>query len=352
MFALPNEPHSLSCKCCTGGERTLMLLPVYSALMEVDPEIGLRAMRDDGSDTTEQTDGETPTPDDPFYRDELALAALLGALWIALIDKSKSSLMAALTGSYDAHRVADALAKMSSDMGGVVDSTTAITKVQPIVDGLIIKGAGMSRGGSATGAGILNHVGMPTVGRGTILEDSPSAKQVMDGIVDAVQYYTNNHFNTQVVPAIQRDIARMLADSLHTPDLTPIREALDARLASVPYWRLVANAAASRGFHYGMMKAGQLTQVSAYRWDSIIDNRTSSICRALDGRVFNIADAVNLMERASAAGPQGAKSIMPWPTSAQAKQIPTMSNDQLRDMGFIVPPAHGNCRSSIELLYR
>jgi hypothetical protein len=318
-------------------------------MMEVDAEIALRAMKDDGE---VDDSSETAEPSDPFYRDEMAIAALLGGLWLALTAKVRPSLDAALTGRYDANTVHNALATVGAQMSDVVTSSDVV-KVRNIVDSLIIKGAKEVRGGGSSGnAGIVNHIGPATVGKGTILEDAPSAKQVLDGIVDAVKYYTNNHFNTQIVPAIQSDIAKLIADSTHTPDLTPIREALDKRLASVPYWKLVANAAASRGFHYGMMKAGQLTQASSYTWVAVMDDKTSQICRDLNGREFRIADAVSLVERASAATPEEARKMMPWPTSAQRKAIPTMTNDQLRDMGFLVPPAHGNCRSTIRLNYR
>lgn len=352
MFTIPDRPHSLRCTCCTGGERSLLLLPVYSAMMELDPELALKVMRDDGEDT--QTDGETPSPKDPWYRDELALAALLGAFWLAGIKNIKPILDGALVGTYDKSKLDDALAQANATMGNLVTGNDAV-KLSQQIDQLIIIGAQQVRGaGSATGAGITNHVGPTTVGKGTILEDSPSAKQVLDGVANAAGYYTNNHFNTQVIPAIQRDIAAMLADhtGLHKPDLAPIRDALDKRLASVPYWRLVANAAASRAFHYGVAKSGQLTRATSYTWDSIIDNKTSAICISLNGRTFQLADAVNLMERAAAASPAQQRTIMPWPTREQTAAIPDMTNAQLRDLGFIVPPAHGNCRSTISLNYR
>lgn len=350
MFHLPDTPHSLRCICCTGGERSLALLPVYSAMMELDQSYGLHAMKADGED---QNDGETPTPDDPFYRDEIALAALLGSLWMTGIKQVQPQLDAVFSGVYHADAITTALQSTGAAMSNIVTADGG-RKIASQVDSLISTGARHGKGGSAANAGITQHVGPTTVGKGTILEDSPSAKQVMDGIVDSTKYYTNRYFNEIIVPAIQADVQRLIDDTGHThqPNLTPIREALDKRLATVPYWRLVANAAASRGFHYGMIKAGSMTGHASYTWNSIIDNKTSQICISLDGREFRIADAVSLMERAAGASPADAKKIMPWPTAAQAKAIPNMTNSALRDAGFIVPPAHGNCRSTISLNVR
>jgi hypothetical protein len=352
MFVLPEfEGHGLSCTCCVGGVRSAMLLPIYSTLMELDAEIALRAMKEDGED---QTDGESVSADDPFYKDELAIAALLAALYLQKTDEVKPALDAALTGTYDATKVNTALSNAANVMAKVVTGNDG-QKIRTAVDTVITNGAKATRGGgSATGAGIVQHVGPATVAKGTIIEDSPSAKAVLDGIVDATGYYTNTYFNTQVVPAIQRDIQALLDDhtGLHKPDLTPIRDALNKRLVSVPYWRLVANVAASRGFHYGLLKAGSMTGQTGYTWVAIIDEKTSQICISLNGRNFLVGDAVALLERAANAQPGDVKKILPWPTRAQTKAIPNMTNAQLRDAGFMVPPAHGHCRSTIRLYSR
>ncbi|MGK3946915.1 hypothetical protein ABK046_52185, partial [Streptomyces caeruleatus] len=75
------------------------------------------------------------------------------------------------------------------------------------------------------------------------------------------------------------------------------RAKLATRLKSVPYWRLVANQASSRAYHYGLTRAGLSLGYTGYRLDAVIDKATTPVCRSLDGKVFWLADAVQRLEK-------------------------------------------------------
>lgn len=181
-----------------------------------------------------------------------------------------------------------------------------------------------------------------------LLRGAPSRQIVHDGIVRATRYYTNNFFNTQIVPEIHGMIDGFLndpANTFATPDLTPLRTMLDKRLKSVPYWNVVANAAASRGFHYGYLKAAQMSGMLSYIIIAVLDRRTSELCRHLDGRVFWVADAVKMLEIVNAdEDPEAAKKLMPW---RKLDEVKDMDNDALIRAGVLVPPFHGRCRTTL-----
>ncbi len=188
--------------------------------------------------------------------------------------------------------------------------------------------------------------GEATVAPG-ILQGVPSVERVLQQMQSTVTWNTNQFFNQQVMPAINRSVTNMFANTaaLEQPNLDTIRRVLDRRLKSVPYWRVVANANASRAFHYGMLKAAQFQGFTGYKFVAILDERTSDICRELDGRSWHLADAVNLMDSlAGSDDPDAAKTIMPW---VKVEDVRGLSNDALRDKGVMVPPLHGNCRSTI-----
>lgn len=194
--------------------------------------------------------------------------------------------------------------------------------------------------------------GALATGEGLILSgslaDRPMRDQVLAGMVASTKYYTNTHFNTYVVPALFREVDKVLSGKapFEQPDWTPVREALQDRLKSVPYWRLVATTAASRSFHYGYMKAAQVQGFRGYRFVAILDERTTDICQDMDGREFLIADAVSLLERvAQSDDPEEAKKLTPWTT---AEQIKGKSNQELVKDGTFFPPLHGYCRSTVE----
>lgn len=181
----------------------------------------------------------------------------------------------------------------------------------------------------------------------SILRGVPSRQAVIDGMVASTKYYTNEFFNTQVVPALISEVRKVLdgVQPFVKPDWRSIQKVLDARLKSVPYWRVVANASASRSFHYGYLKAAQFQGFTSYRFVAVIDERTSEICNSLDGMVWFLADAVNLVERTSKAeNAEEVKELMPW---VKFDDIKGLDNIALRDLGVMVPPLHGNCRSTI-----
>lgn len=179
---------------------------------------------------------------------------------------------------------------------------------------------------------------------------SISAQQVLDQMLEVNGWHTNRFFNEQVLPSLQREVAKVLGatGAMDVPDFTTVREIMERRLKSVPYWRTVANASASRVYHYGLLKAADAQGMTTFRFKAILDDRTSDICRTVNGTTWHIPDALLLMEQVAASGadPSVVKQLMPWvrPEDVQGKDATA-----LRDMGVMVPPLHGNCRSTLEV---
>lgn len=174
--------------------------------------------------------------------------------------------------------------------------------------------------------------------------------RVISGMERAAKYYTNDFFNRQVMPALTASVENELYGVAGSgkAGFNAVRATLDARLKSVPYWRLVANAAASRSYHYGLLKGGASLGRGGYRYEAVIDERTSDVCRILNGREWRISDAIGLIERiAEAEDPDEVKSISPW---LRKSDVEGLSNAELENLGVIIPPAHGNCRSTLVLL--
>lgn len=176
-----------------------------------------------------------------------------------------------------------------------------------------------------------------------------SRSSILDGMVKSTKYYTNNYFNRFVVPELQDAVERQfITGSGGTEAFRAVQDLLNKRLKSVPYWRVVANAGASRSYHYGMLKSGAMTGYRGYVLDAVMDEKTSKTCRMLDGREFWVADAVQLIERtALATSVEEVKDLQPW---LSYKDIAELSTADLATKGVMVPPFHGNCRTTLRLI--
>lgn len=173
--------------------------------------------------------------------------------------------------------------------------------------------------------------------------------QILDGMVRSAKFYTDSYFDKFVVPKLHKAVTEKFiqgnpdADSLHF-----IQKMLSEKLEGNHYWHVVGNASASRSYHYGVLKSGVMTRQLGYQVYAIIDDRTSSICKEMDGKEFWVADAVHVIERsAKAESAEEVKELQPW---LKYSEIRELSTDELVSKGVMVPPFHGLCRSTIELV--
>lgn len=168
--------------------------------------------------------------------------------------------------------------------------------------------------------------------------------RLINNMVRSGKYYTNNYFNTQVMPALVSavDSARLNQD--RNIALDTIRATLDRRLRSVPYWNVVANAAASRSYHYGLIHSGVRAGYRFVSFKARVDTRTSKTCLELNGRTWAALDMLTLVNKIAAADPEEVKTLAPW---VKYTEITGKSDRDLYLMGVCIPPLHGRCRSQL-----
>lgn len=109
-----------------------------------------------------------------------------------------------------------------------------------------------------------------------------------------------------------------------------------------------SNLTGTRVAAFGMLSEGMMNSIKTYRIDAVLDERTTEICRNMDGRVFQTEESYKLA--AFALMQHDAKSVAaahPFPTEDQAKLL---STEDLQDRGFSVPPFHFLCRSVVTLV--
>lgn len=277
---------------------------------------------------TVKDDEEEESGGEEFLPDELILASILGSIFLKQ-GEPLSNEMLGMIESRGINHFDDAVAAVQTRFGRIVEASGKEDDILSTIRSVVREGAGMS-------------------GSKSTLDNTFRIKEILKEMKDNTKYFTNNYFNNVVVPDLQKIIQNAIADGqTEVRVYQAIQKAMSDRLKSVPYWRVVSNAAASRGYHYGAVKAGLLTGRQGYKIVAVLDKKTSKICRRMNGKEFWLADAEVQVTRAALAEGDDIKIISPW---LKLEDIEDKSADQLKEMGFIIPPFHGNCRSTIKYI--
>lgn len=132
-----------------------------------------------------------------------------------------------------------------------------------------------------------------------------------------------------------------------------LREAFGAEFhRSDAYWRGLAATVATRSRTFGALGAMEATGAATYEYVNPLDERTSDVCRELDGTTFTVKGGAELRDRLLAADtPEAWKAIAPWP---KVKDLDgpagRLSPAELQAKGIAWPPLHFHCRSSIDVV--
>jgi len=338
--------HLKGCPCCPAGElfcnsftdgqfgRELIRREVDSMLAD------MRVREDDA--TTGESGG------DEWLTDELLLAALLATLVFERAKPGRDDLLPLLTVNPDMGRVMDAIDRLDDDMAGVVDKAARAQ-----IDAAIARAINI--GALQIPNGAISPTPADVAGLGTVMEVYPSVTTAAASIAGTTAWTADNFWSRFLGPALRREIERTREATPPPPpvDLRPVQLYLDNRLKGTAYWDLVANAGASRAYHYGYAKTARINGYLRYRFVAVMDDRTTEICRAMSGKVFEVQSALDIMEAGFAAtefDPLAIADFMPWPSESEAPQILASSSAALAAAGILIPPMHPYCRSTIQVI--
>lgn len=196
--------------------------------------------------------------------------------------------------------------------------------------------------------GSMADLGARRAGAFRRLQNLPTRALIEEGMVASTKYYSNTYFNRVVMPSMANHINNQLASGGAFDDtyFRALRNHMDQRLKSVPHWRLVGNQAASRAYHYGLSRAGLADGYTGYTLKAVVDDRTTDICLSLNGKTFWLADGVDRVERVARMVPSRIREEAPWATF---DDVDGRTSTELASAGIMMPPFHGNCRTTIAL---
>jgi len=181
-----------------------------------------------------------------------------------------------------------------------------------------------------------------------------------------------------------REIAeRGMEQGLGSADITEnLHNALGERLGRGPgYWRIVANSFSNHARTYTQVGALADAGVETWMFSAVLDEVTSDICRFYHGKTWSVDDAMAHVEKIAALeDPEEIAAESPWirtgrdasgnqflwvPNGEKRVKIATIersgvgskddvgefsrgrSSASLAKLGAMLPPLHGDCRSTI-----
>ena len=125
------------------------------------------------------------------------------------------------------------------------------------------------------------------------------------------------------------------------------RTRIKVQAAGRTFFALGPSMQLSRMTSLGSLLEAASRGITKYRVQAVLDERTSDICRALNGREFEVEQGLATMISLLAGDPDSAKELSPWPDAATTKLVPGMSSGDLALGGLGLPPYHPYCRTTV-----
>ena len=111
------------------------------------------------------------------------------------------------------------------------------------------------------------------------------------------------------------------------------------------YWRGMAANGINRSRQFGLIQGYEDVGVTELEVVAVIDQRTSSICKEMNGRIIPVSSAINQRDQLmEAEDPEDVKTISPWLSAATIKG---KSDSYVVSQGLVMPPYHFNCRTTV-----
>lgn len=122
---------------------------------------------------------------------------------------------------------------------------------------------------------------------------------------------------------------------------------------SAVYWRGLAATVATRARSFGAMSSFEQHGATQYEYVNPDDERTSEVCRRLNGTTFTVKGGLDLRQRLlEAKSPEDWKAISPWPRprDLEGPDGKLLDPAALQAKGIAWPPLHFHCRSAIDVV--
>lgn len=114
---------------------------------------------------------------------------------------------------------------------------------------------------------------------------------------------------------------------------------------------LVSSLNTTRLVSYGFLNEAALVGITSYRYNALLDVRTTEFCRHLNGRVFPVRNQLEKLDTILRINDSDQiRAAAPFPRFDQIDEFRQMTDEQLIERNWSTPPLHFYCRSVIEYI--
>ena len=203
---------------------------------------------------------------------------------------------------------------------------------------------------------VLYRLGVEEVARATGLQVQlqPSDLDILDVIGSGNSFWLGGHWDSYTKRMLERQLSPLFDQTLTRQQVAErIEEAMPGVIdRGEAYWRLVTDNMATRTRESGRVTGYERTGIFALRIKAVIDDRTSDICRALNGRVIMLDSVVahrnEYVEALRVRDREAAKAAWPMLDELHAADVERYP-DNLAPPGIGSPPYHFYCRTRLVL---
>jgi len=161
--------------------------------------------------------------------------------------------------------------------------------------------------------------------------------------------YAAAYFERFIDPLIMQTFASIDTGKATRLSVAARRESIINTIESDSYWRILSSIFASRAYNFAIIDTGYYAGYKLYTIVNPGGGESGSVCDGLIGRTFPIDRGLALAYVLETAAPGGDKLIYPQ-LDQDVASVKNLTDQQLIDLGYIMPPFHPHCRSQVELL--
>lgn len=171
-------------------------------------------------------------------------------------------------------------------------------------------------------------------------------------------YWVDNFYDKHVSAALSRHVSEGMQQGLGRKEIgSRLKSFFDTYVgvANKPesYWRGFAANGMNRARNFGLVQGYDDAGIKYLEVLAVMDERTSSICRNLNGKRYPVWSAVAQRDMMMfAENPEDIKVLSPWPkVSDIVTNGKVNSVSSLIGSGIIMPPYHFHCRTTMVEVY-
>lgn len=180
-----------------------------------------------------------------------------------------------------------------------------------------------------------------------------SSKDALNWLNNFENYFLKNHYEDNVrgkiktacIEASNEGLSRELMGNRFRDILSVnlIPESYTGGIRN--YFEGVANNAITRAREFGRVDAYVRADIKYLKVVAVVDTRTSTICREMNGKIIPVSNAVKLRDAYMKCEPQDVKDKFSWLNQKQVEDKIVGKNGTEINYKYSLPPYHFKCRT-------